>query len=728
MFTDASVSIYGFSCYCRYAEGGEVFTQLLFSKVKNAPKPEKTMPTLELLAVVLALKCLPSILEAVDVNLVDDVFVGIDAQVVLSWILSGKVNNKNKFAQNRIKDVTAYLEELKNKFNQTCHFRYTPTCLNVADLVTKGLTLSKFQSLKDTWFRGPEFIRYGDVEWPDAELGCLSEDSKAASCNVNLVTPVEENLQICERRLVDPAKFSDINKTFRITAFVLKFIDKCRGGHKSQLKLFQEAKLVVAKNEQLIFFPVELSCLTGSAVNPVPPLVSNLNLFLDKCGIIRSGGRLGKSDVSYEINNPILVSQKSPLAAALVWDSHYLCKHMGSSTTWSVLRNAGWWIPRGMSVVKSVLKTCITCKKLNSFAFRYPKPNDYPSERMHFSKPYVNTGIDFTGSMSVVYGGNVSKMYLLVFTCLNIRAVHIEILPDMTASNFIGAFVRFANIYGHPDTVFSDNAATFIQSMKLVANASVDDDFQQYLVKNNVKHITIPVYSAWVGSTWERMIRTIKQAIHKEIGRKQIEYFDRLTLISNVQNSINSRPLCPIDAHDVNFDVITPNSFLKNDAGKSLNFGGIPQIEIPSQRNLQVALERRENLFQQVRERWYTEYLTSLRDLGRDMYQVKWENLVKEGQLVTIFNPAKPRYMWTMGVITELIPGNDGKIRMAHVRKPDRTTAVHTIKHLYPLELSVTPIKVNSPNKDSTPADNLSNARPVREAAVKCLARIKESS
>ena len=84
--------------------------------------------------------------------------------------------------------------------------------------------------------------------------------------------------------------------------------------------------------------------------------------------------------------------------------------------------------------------------------------------------------------------------------------------------------------------------------------------------------------------------------------------------------------------------------------------------------------------------------------------------------------------MWTMGVITELIPGNDGKIRMAHVRKPDRSTAVHTIKHLYPLELSVTPIKVNSPNKDSTPADNLSNARPVREAAVKCLARIKESS
>ena len=95
VFTDASVSIYGFSCYCRYAEGGEAFTQLLFSKVKNAPKPEKTMPTLELLAVVLALKCLPSILEAVDVSLVDDVFVGIDAQVVLSWILSGKVNNKN---------------------------------------------------------------------------------------------------------------------------------------------------------------------------------------------------------------------------------------------------------------------------------------------------------------------------------------------------------------------------------------------------------------------------------------------------------------------------------------------------------------------------------------------------------------------------------------------------------------------------------------------------------
>ena len=62
IFTDASKTTYGFSCYCRCVDENKVVTNLLLSKCKNAPTKSKSVPTLELLAVFMAFKCLPSIL------------------------------------------------------------------------------------------------------------------------------------------------------------------------------------------------------------------------------------------------------------------------------------------------------------------------------------------------------------------------------------------------------------------------------------------------------------------------------------------------------------------------------------------------------------------------------------------------------------------------------------------------------------------------------------------
>ena len=55
--------------------------------------------------------------------------------------------------------------------------------------------------------------------------------------------------------------------------------------------------------------------------------------------------------------------------------------------------------------------------------------------------------------------------------------------------------------------------------------------------------LLIPVYSPWVGSTWERLIRVVKNCIRKTVGRAKIEYFDMLTLLCDVENAVNFRPL-----------------------------------------------------------------------------------------------------------------------------------------------------------------------------------------
>ena len=46
------------------------------------------------------------------------------------------------------------------------------------------------------------------------------------------------------------------------------------------------------------------------------------------------------------------------------------------------------------------------------------------------------------------------------------------------------------------------------------------------------------------------------------MDRKYVEYFEFLTLLSDVQNAINSRPLTYRGSEDAGLDIITPNTFL----------------------------------------------------------------------------------------------------------------------------------------------------------------------
>src|SRR5262249_14137376 len=154
------------------------------------------------------------------------------------------------------------------------------------------------------------------------------------------------------------------------------------------------------------------------------------------------------------------------------------------------------------------------------------------------------------------------KMYILIYTCLNIRAVYLDLLPDMSTLSFLMSFQRFSNIYGIPNSLYSDNAKSFVAAGDLLGQAMESEMFKEHLNKLNIRHCKIPVYSAWVGSTWERMIRVVKNCLYKTVGRAKQSYFEFLTILTNIANTINQRPLTYRDSSN-DLEVITPNSFIK---------------------------------------------------------------------------------------------------------------------------------------------------------------------
>lgn len=51
-------------------------------------------------------------------------------------------------------------------------------------------------------------------------------------------------------------------------------------------------------------------------------------------------------------------------------------------------------------------------------------------------------------------GGN--KTYILIFTYMNVRAIHVEHVKEMNTQ--VLAFIKFYNIYGIPSHIYTDNA------------------------------------------------------------------------------------------------------------------------------------------------------------------------------------------------------------------------------------------------------------------------------
>ena len=83
---------------------------------------------------------------------------------------------------------------------------------------------------------------------------------------------------------------------------------------------------------------------------------------------------------------------------------------------------------------------------------------DMPKDKVNMARPYTHVGVDYTGHIYTKEGDKEVKMYLLVFTCLNVRACHLELILEMSTNKFFLVLIRFCNEYGIPSTIYSDNA------------------------------------------------------------------------------------------------------------------------------------------------------------------------------------------------------------------------------------------------------------------------------
>ena len=219
-----------------------------------------------------------------------------------------------------------------------------------------------------------------------------------------------------------------------------------KAGPRSTEKSIDRAKGLVIRESQLEFFAEELTALRNKFGVSRTSILAKLNPFLDPKGLLRIAGRLNSSRLDSREKHPIIVYRSSHIATLLVRHYNKEVMHQGRHFTEGTVRSAGYWIIGGKRLVSSVIHQCAICRKLR-VKRAVQKMVDLPSDRLEPSPPLTQVGVDTFGPWPVVTrrtrgGQATNKRWRILFTCLTTRAIHIEVVEELSSSSCINAIRR----------------------------------------------------------------------------------------------------------------------------------------------------------------------------------------------------------------------------------------------------------------------------------------------
>ncbi|GFU44951.1 uncharacterized protein TNCV_4234761 [Trichonephila clavipes] len=289
-FADASTAAYGAVLYAQSISEEDVSTRLLCSKSRVAPVKPITIPRLELCACVL----LSQLLEKVSHSLtlpIQQIMLWTDSNIVLAWIQRSPEQLKT-FIGNRIKII--------QRLTQNCQWNHVSSNENPADLISRGLNASDISS-KQLWWHGPDFLRE-ELEANPIDFERITSDSDY----LKELKPANVLLTSCKFSLIDDLSKSSNNytKLLHIFSYIFRFLHNSRNPsvkRSGQLDYSEvnEAELCLIKNLQASAFQEEIEFLAKSSCNSKKGKLFSLNPFLDVNQILRVGGRLQNSDLTY---------------------------------------------------------------------------------------------------------------------------------------------------------------------------------------------------------------------------------------------------------------------------------------------------------------------------------------------------------------------------------------------------------------------------------------------
>ncbi|XP_068734548.1 uncharacterized protein [Montipora capricornis] len=658
-FADASERAYGGVVYLRVElTDGTMFTELVTSRTRVAPINGDTIPRLEL--------------------------------------------EFKQFVQNRVVEIRGLVKPAHWDY-------YCPLENNPADICSRGSLASKLVA-NQFWWNGPEFLWKGKDAWPNLpvnpevigtepdtwlQLKKESSSSQKKQHDSTVLANVVADRVTSERKFnldcIIPLKgFSSLQRLVRVTAYVLRFVSNLkRKNEKKELTDEDLKQEEIERTRELWIREVQGSVLNDEKFDQVKV---SLSLYKDDKGILKCGGRLKNAPIPFNARFPIFLPRSSHLTNLVINECHLKVLHKGVRETLTELRSC-FWVVKGRQAVKTVIAKCSVCKKIEGRRYSVPHSPTLPEFRSSDEFAFSRVGVDFAGPMYVrdifAKGGGMNKVYIALFTCATSRAVHLELVPSLTAERFIKALARFKGRRGTPTLIVRDNGKTF-----------KDSRVQAYCQRDGTKWRFNVEAAPWWGGFFERLVKSVKLSLKKCLRNARLNYDELSTTLVEVEAVLNSRPLTYV--YDEFEEPLTPSHLVIGRRILSMPSKNY-SIDVP---HTQQALSRRAKFLQSILNhfwnRWQAEYLTQLREQHRCSKRVSSLRKVQVGDVVCIHEKTIPRQLRRLGRVQRLLPGPDGEVRSAVVKVKSGNLPSsewrRPLQGLYPLE-----VKLNAEPDNAVP-------------------------
>lgn len=650
-FSDASQLAYAACVYVRTTHSdGTVSVTLLAAKTKVAPIKQQSIPRLELNGAVLLSKLIVECKQSIQCGEID-VFAWTDSTVVLAW-LRRHANVWPTFIANRVSEIQQSMNH-----GQWRHVRGTD---NPADVASRGIMPAAVMT-HHLWWTGPTWLRSNQSEWPQQQELVVDESLLEERKNVTCHIVQKKEMWELTRR------FSSWTKLLRITAYCRRII---RANRKADVVLdadeVEQARRVWIRLAQLHDFgdterqSHDLSKLRKTTLRNLAP-------FVDEEGLLRVGGRLQNADLMYDEMHPYILHGRNDITQMIIKDAHERMFHGGPQITMGRLHQR-YWILQERRQVRGIIHKCITCAKARPKA-QHQQMGSLPIARVNASRAFLHTAVDYAGPIwsrtSKGRGQKATKSWIAVFVCLSTKAIHLELVSDLSTAAFIAAFKRFTARRGLCSDIYSDNGTNFVgadrELRKQLGACMKDSNWRNELSTNGTRFHFAPPGSPHFNGLAESSVKMVKSPIRKILGESKLTFEEMSTFLTQVEAILNSRPLCTISRDGVDDNVLTPGHFL---IGQPLNAVPEPNtIDHTQSPATRWALIQR--LVQQFWRRWGREYLHQMQQ--RTKWQQQQPN-IEVGDVVLVHDELLHPTKWKMGRVLEVHPGSDGAVRVATVK------------------------------------------------------------
>ena len=643
IFSDASQEAFGACAYLRQRIiDGRFDVRLIAAKSRVAPLKQLSIPRLELQAAVLASRLAKSIQEESRLEFADVVFFT-DSMIALSWIQSPSRNYK-PFVSVRIGEIQSNSDPQQ--------WKHIASEGNVADDLSRGI---KVQELDGRWKNGPEFLRLPEKLWPVTNNAKVLEDNKEC-------LQVKKSCMLISQRnemTIDYERFSNWKKLIRVMAWMkrlAKYVKLKKHGGKMQTGILTSEELNDAE-----------SSLIKDAQKTLYERMErgefkSLSPFKDDKGIIRVGGRVDKALVSYEMKHPALLPKEHRISLLITSHVHKH-GHSGVATTTAKVRQK-YWILQGNKISKSVKFKCTFCKEM-SHQTEEQLMAKLPLLRISpHTPPFYFTSCDYFGPYNVKIGRNkTAKHYGVIFTCLNTRAVHLELATDCSTIEFLQVLRRFFCIRGFPAVIMSDNGSQMVGAERILREMVEGydaDKVQEFCAERRITWKFVTPAAPHQNGCAEALVKSCKRALKQAIGDQVLQPFELYTCLLEVANLLNQRPIgrVPNDPDDGGY--LCPNDLLLGRATSEVPQGPFQEARKPSERVKFV-----QQIVNSFWKRWIRDVFPSL------VPQKKWHmdrRNVQINDIVIVAEHNAIRGKWKMGRIIEVYPGPDGRVRNVKVK------------------------------------------------------------